>query len=84
MNIRDISNSYKYFEELEGGAIFKHGGQYYCKLDEAVYGDASKNEGVFNAVCLYDGCICNIADRALVETLAGHTLEIADGMEGRT
>lgn len=83
MFIKDKSSNLDFFGKLEGGAIFGCGGGFYCKLCEEVHCEPVVSD-TFNAVNLYDGDVCRFDDREVVENLAGHTLEIADGMEGRT
>ena len=80
MNIKDISVVEKRFEELEGGAIFRHAGFYYCKLSEVAYLPTELGERMesYNTVNLYDGVLCEIGDSVVVESLAGHTLELSD------
>lgn len=79
MFIRDKSSVLRFFEQLEGGAIFGCDGGFYCKLSCEVY-DGKTAEGVdlYNAVNLYDGEVCKFGDKTPVENLAGHTLELSD------
>ena len=80
MTIRDVNSACKFFKELEGGAIFRHAGFYYCKLSEVAYLPTELGERMesYNTVNLHDGFLCDIGDNVAVEILAGHTLELSD------
>lgn len=79
MRIKDISDTQNRFGGLKAGTIFRHDAELYCKLLRMVRPDEKcGNVDWYNAINLDNGDVCYFEDRMIVESLAGHTLEILD------